>query len=160
MLRLPPGLCVVLLLGLLAGCGARNSQAPASVSGTVTYDGAPVPAGSITFHIENKGIYGAQLQSNGSYRITDMPDGHARVTVETESVNPKRKLRTYAGAKGAKVDKDYLEAMKKMGAPMKESPPQQYMPIPPAYAAVGTTPLTADIVAGSQSLRFDLTKSK
>ena len=39
---------LALALALLAGC-QRNPNAPASISGTVTYKGEPVPAGSVVF---------------------------------------------------------------------------------------------------------------
>jgi len=142
-----------LFLMLIAGCGPRNPDAPASVTGHVNYKNAPVPAGYVTFHFTgNKGSLTAPLKADGSYQIYDLPVGEATVTVETESFNPKKKTMDYTGGKGAEDYAKRVAAEK----PMKETP-VQYVQIPAKYAEAGTSPLRATIVAGKQVKDFELT---
>ena len=108
MLKIRLALFVAICLSLIAGCsGGGNPQAPARISGQVTYNGTAVPAGTIVFHSEDKGSYPAPI-TDGRYEVTDVPTGDLKVTVETESVNPAKKKPDYAGGKGAK---DYAERL-------------------------------------------------
>ncbi|MEW4451346.1 hypothetical protein AB1L30_01550 [Bremerella sp. JC817] len=45
---------VILLLGATIGCGQSTSSGVYSVSGKITYDGKPIPRGSITFSPDSK----------------------------------------------------------------------------------------------------------
>src|SRR2546421_12867772 len=74
-----------LALALVFGCSKRNPNAPASVNGKVTYKGAAVPAGTITFNAK-AGKYTTSLSTDGTYSSSDLPIGEMVVTVETESV--------------------------------------------------------------------------
>ena len=148
---------VGLAIGLVAfaGCTA-NPQAPARISGTVTYKGSTVPAGTVVFHTADQGSYSARLNSSGAYEVRDVPTGKLAVTVETESVNPKKKKEPeYGGSKGAK---QYAERLAAEGnAAANKAPPEQYMQIPSRYADREKTPLKIDIVAGTQVQNITLT---
>jgi hypothetical protein len=146
-----------LALGLaaLAGC-TTNPQAPARISGTVTYKGSPVPAGTVVFHTPEQGSYAARLNTDGTYEVRDVPKGKMTVTVETESVNPNKKNpETYGGSKGAKQYAERLAAEGRAAA--EKTPPEQYMKIPSKYADRETTPLSIDAAAGAQIQNFPLT---
>jgi hypothetical protein len=138
----------------LAGCTA-NPQAPGRITGNVSYKGSPVPAGSVVFHTPEQGSYPAQLSADGSYEVRDVPKGKLVVTIETESVNPAKKPKAYGGEKGAKMYKERLAAEGNSAA--EKAPPQQYVKIPTKYGVRAKSPLSVEVVAGSQSHNFTLT---
>jgi hypothetical protein len=157
MLTLRLGLCAALPLVLLVGCSSsRNPQAQAKVSGAVTYKGTPVPAGSITFHVEKGASYGVPLGEGGTYEVSDMPTGEMVITVETESVNPAKKAPDYGGGKGAKMYAERLAAEGKGMAAAKE-PTREYRKIPLKYGKTQTSPLTFTVEAGRNVKNIDLT---
>lgn len=69
---------------LLAGCGGSQG----TVSGKVLYLGKPLPAGNVTFIPEKGGALTAEIKEDGSYTISKVPIGPAKITVETQSVRP------------------------------------------------------------------------
>ncbi len=138
----------------LVGC-THNPQAPARVGGRITYKGSPVPAGTVMFHTPDKGIYPGPLNAEGTYEILDVPTGELVVTVETETINPKKKAPDYAGGKGAKMYAERVAAEGNTAA--LKAPPQQYVRIPPKYADPKQSPLRATLQAGRQSQDFTLT---
>src|SRR5262249_49163181 len=101
-------LLAALMTTLMTGC-AKKAPAPARISGLVTYNNRPIPGGTIIFHSTDLGSYPSTLGTDGTYQVTDLPAGELVVTVETESVNPKKAPPTYGGSKGAQM---YLERMK------------------------------------------------
>jgi len=163
-----------LLLPLVAafaiGCGAKNPNAPAKVSGTVTYKGNKVTGGSLTFHTKDAGAYTCAIRADGTYSGVDLPAGELVVTVETESINPKTKMPEYKGGQdpraamyggkaggapkppaGAKVE----ASPKPEGSP--ESEETVYVKIPAKYNDPGKSGLTVTLAAGSNTKDFDLT---
>lgn len=154
-MRRPHLFGVAILFCLFAvGCGSRNPNAPASVSGHVRYKGSAVPAGVVTFHVEDKGSYTGHLNSSGAYEISDVPIGEAVVTVDTEVYNPKKKAaRDYGDGKGAA---DYAKRIA-IEKPMKETPPAEFMALPAKYLTKKDSPLKATVEAGKQVKDFELT---
>lgn len=66
------------LLLLTAGCSSNGS-----VSGTVTFDGKPMPGGTVTFVGEGGGGGSAQINAkDGTYEITKLPKGKMKVSVK------------------------------------------------------------------------------
>lgn len=65
---------------LMTGCGGGSQGV--TVSGTVTYDGKPVPQGSITFApADGKGAsVGGEIR-NGQFTVTGVPPGEKIVSV-------------------------------------------------------------------------------
>lgn len=143
-----------LAASFLVGCTA-NPQAPARITGSVTYKGGPVPAGTVVFHTTEQGSYAAQLSADGSYEVRDVPKGKLVVTVETESVNPNTKTKAYGGDKGSKMYEERLRAEGRAAA--EKAPPQQYVKIPAKYADQEKSPLNVEVSAGSQTHNFTLT---
>jgi hypothetical protein len=154
------GRCVLslpLFVALVSGCS--TSPTPAKVSGRVTYKGEMVPAGSVTFHIPEGGIYTYSLR-DGTFSGTDLPAGEMVVTVETESANPEgRPKEEYKGGKDkASGDpSDYMKKMQEMGrmptGPTNDGP---YVKIPPKYADKDTSPLKVNLTVGKNEFTFDL----
>jgi hypothetical protein len=73
------------------------------VSGKVTYNGVPLPAGTLAFHPKEGKAIGTKLSEDGTYAADKVPAGEYAVTVETDSVKPPDKLNKipakYAGPK-------------------------------------------------------------
>jgi hypothetical protein len=76
--RLLCGLGAVLTVAL-SGCGTGD------VSGTVRFNGKPLPGGRVTFtSLEKKGKFVfASIREDGSYLIENCPTGPVRITVQT-----------------------------------------------------------------------------
>ncbi|MBO0699966.1 MAG: hypothetical protein J2P46_16330, partial [Zavarzinella sp.] len=55
---------------LAAGCGSTTT-----VSGTVTYKGAPLSGGSVTLVSGDGVAHSGAIQPNGTYTIPDVPTG-------------------------------------------------------------------------------------
>ncbi|MBI1246801.1 hypothetical protein GC197_03025 [bacterium] len=65
------------LLPLLIGC----ADSKAELKGTVTYKGAPLNSGSILFQCESGPVENADIQGDGTYVISGLPKGPAKVSV-------------------------------------------------------------------------------
>ena len=149
-----------LFLVLLVGC--MNSATPARVSGTVKYKGTPLTAGTVTFHPEQGGVYGAAIKPDGTYSISDLPTGPVEVAIETESANPQHVAKSaedYAKQRGGRG-----KAGESMTSPRPEGVPAAapaekgaYVKIPAKYADRKKSQLTMAVVAGKQTKDFDLT---
>ena len=114
-----------------SGCSS-NDTSTGTISGKVRYKDNPVPGGTITFHITSeKGIKTAVgiLQKDGSFEIKKAAVGSAKVTVETDTVNP--------GEQQAQSSSNYVE-------------------IPKQYNSVETSGLTMDIKQGENKKTFEL----
>src|SRR5262245_31768086 len=168
--RLLAALCLACSLLVSAGCKKSNPLAPARISGKVTYAGAPIPGGTVIFHTADGGSIPANIAADGSYG-TELGVGEVIVTIETESVNPARKVPTYdertAGG-GSALAKMYGKSggggtgssKNKAGNSMPETsapPVNNYVKIPPRYADKNKSGLTLTLVKGDQKKDFDLT---
>ena len=77
MLRFPIRLLIVSsLLATIVGCETKTS-----VSGKVTYQGAPVTAGSVTLVASSGNVYTGNLNPDGTFTIPDVPTGDVQVAV-------------------------------------------------------------------------------
>jgi hypothetical protein len=150
-----------LFLALVLGCN-KNSTTPSSVSGKITYKGEIVPAGSITFHTPEGGIFSYSLKE-GTYSGTDLPAVEMIVTIETESANPKGPPKqSYGAAQGrAGADPSDMRAkMEEMGKiPASAAPANAggYVKIPVKYASKDKSPLKVTLTKGKNVNDFDLT---
>jgi hypothetical protein len=126
MLRLSSTM-VALLLVVLLGRADDKAGKTGTIEGKVTYKGLPIPAGTVSFHITDGTTVTAALK-DGSFRVTDVPVGKARVTFETESAKPKGK----------------------------DTDPPKYVKIPQKYAGANTSGLEVIVAAGKQTKDFDL----
>ena len=159
-----------LALSLLLGCSSQKS-APSEVTGKVTYNGAPVTGGNMVFYSSN-GIYAVAIKPDGTYTAVDLPEGEMVVTVDTEGLNPDKKIPEYnakTAASGAKAMYGGKAAtptggpgtkMKQESSPVPEGSPQgtagTYVKIPKDYADKTKTPLKVTLKAGSQTQDFEL----
>jgi hypothetical protein len=138
-----------LVLGIIAGCNKGNPNAPASVSGKVTYKDKTLTAGMVTFFTPEGTPYNCPIKADGTYSGTDMPAGDLTVTVETESANTSKKVPQYGGkdrAGGASP------------APQdRNTEAGEYVKIPKKYGDKKTSSLTANLTKGKNTKNFELT---
>jgi hypothetical protein len=151
---------ILLLLAFTAGC-AKNPNAPSGVSGKVTYKGEVVPAGTVTFHSPNGGIFSYSIAADGKYSGSQLPAEEMIVTVETESLNPNVAKPTYGGGRGQQAAPDQQRAkMEELGRLPKSAAPANagpYVKIPAKYATKDKSPLKVKLTSGSNVNDFDLT---
>jgi hypothetical protein len=71
------------------GCGPKQVADPnrTTISGTVTFNGKPLPGGAITFESKEKHINTTiSLRAEGRYTTDRVPLGPVQVSIETESL--------------------------------------------------------------------------
>ncbi len=131
-------LAASLLVVLLNGCGGGETAVPTvQVTGKITWDGAPLETGTITFEPTNRkgGPSSAKIQS-GAYAI-GVELGPKQVRISSAKVLGKRKV--YEGS----ADSPEEEITEEL--------------IPDRYNAAST--LSHDVKAAAKDVNFDL-KSK
>jgi hypothetical protein len=122
-----------LMVGPLAGCS--NTPPVGAVSGTITVKGKPVAYGSVMFVPETGPTAAGTIQPDGSYRLTTFrPHDGALVGAHKVVVE------AYTITKSRVPDQD------DMAQPASHK----------KYYNVATTPLTATVQPGSNTLDFDL----
>lgn len=128
-LRTTIAIALVITCALLVGCGGGESveSSRTAASGTVTFDGQPLPGGCITLTsaADPQLRVSAMLQPGGKFQVADAPKGAVQVTVETETL--------------------------RFGAPA-----ELYVKIPARYDRVATSGLTATIDPAGPPLLFEL----
>jgi len=144
-------LIVPLCLVLASGCLGSKSNAPAKISGAITYNGKPVTGGSISFLPETGPGYSAVIDDQGTYAITDMPIGDMTVSIETDSAKAKQQARPYTdGGAGHK------QTMSPSQENADTAPKIVYVKIPAKYNNPKTSGLSVDVKAGRQVHNFEL----
>lgn len=136
----------LLLLLPVVGCGDNQ------VTGTVYFDGKPVPLGTVVF-VNAQGVHrGSLIEPDGSYHIKGAIPGLVRIAVA--SLNP-------ADLDPA-FEAELQEKFTKLGIPL--PPPlkevQDWFPIPAVYADIETSELRADIQSGATVFDIHLAKKK
>ncbi len=100
--RVRPGLLVLLgvavVVALLAA--AFGPSPTAAVSGRVTEHGVPVTAGTVTMTAADGTTVSAGIRADGSYSLTGLPPGTARVEVEVAAPARRAARGAKAGAAG------------------------------------------------------------
>jgi hypothetical protein len=155
---------------LVVGCQGGNPNAPARVTGRVTYGGNPVTGGSVTFYYKDGVQLTFVIDPDGTYEAIDVPAGDVTVTVETESVNPdnpankKGDYGMTGGGMGAKYGRKGPVAKAPKGKGAQSSPIPEgatsevaYIKIPKKYSDPKASGLSASIKDGKQTHNFELT---
>lgn len=139
-----------LMLVLTLGCKPKNPNAPARVSGMITYKGKPLPGGTITFYTDGAGIYPLPIDPDGTYEGTGLPVGDLAVTIDTESAKAYGSAAAYGDGRG--------HQMQFSPAPggHEQTPRPQYVPIPKKYANLKTSGLSMTLQPGRNTKNFDL----
>jgi hypothetical protein len=139
---------LVLLFAL--GCSPDNPNAPASLSGKVTYNNKPVTGGSVAIIAKDGGTIVRPIMQDGTYSATDLPVGEAAITVETETVNPDRKMPEYGGGR-----KDAVSP-RPAGAPGSATGSGAYVKIPDKYSKKETSGFSTNLKAGRNTMDLPL----
>ena len=140
---------ILVLILLAVGCGGPSRPATAPVCGHVTYQGKPVPLGQIVFYPE-KGrpamgaIGGRQLSvDNLRDRRRRAVPGRYQVTIQA--------MRTIGGGARPKTLEEELHGVGRgFGQVVTE------WLVPEKFARQETTPLTAKVKLGPNTINFDL----
>lgn len=140
-----------LVLGLfvlsLIGCDQGPQTVP--VHGKVTYQGKPVPTGTVRFHpVSGGAVAVGPIQSDGSYKLARKVPGDGvlpgdyQVTIEAIESSD-------AGPSGPITIEQELEL------DITEGPRSKAL-VPEKYAALESTDLTASVKPGDNEINFDL----
>ena len=130
--RLAGGLVLFALLLSLAGCGRGWGQ----VSGTVRYQGKPLPTGTITFYDEANQAVSSAVDADGKYAVPKVATGKVKVALVLPMFIPWK-----GDKKGAA----------KMRAAQRKLPA-----LPARYADAEKSGLEPEVKTGSQTIDFDL----
>ncbi len=143
-------LLAALLPALAAGCG--DGGATATVSGTVSYAGAPVEEGSIQFTPKSgKGAVAGGTVAGGKFSVANVGVGPMVVYVSTNAPSG-------AGSGGGPVSTgDLAKAAQDRQAAKAKDAPAAAAAVPPD--ATGNN-ATFDVKAGANTLQLDLTPPK
>ena len=142
----------VALLGLVValGMGGCGEPSPGNVSGKITYKGALLKGGTITFsHVDKQKTYLSEIGEDGSYTIRDVPIGQVQVTVETESLKERARVRINPVPADAQGNPN-----PKPGDP--KDLLNRYVQIPKKYSNPGESGLEYTVKSGSQDFPIDL----
>ncbi|SRR5579883_447109 len=154
------------VIPLAIGCGSGKGK----VTGNVTLDGQPLPAGTITFH-PGKGNSVSGPITDGQYSVTGVPAGESKVTVETASIKGQADALGMANQNMAKsmggrmpppgrIPKEAKEALEKEQERSNEMIQKakemrdKYRKIPDKYSKEDLSGLSCPIKAGSNT--FDV----
>ena len=80
-MRVTAAVLSVACAGLIAGCSKNPERDP--VSGTVTYQGKPVPYGQVVFYGGSRPIAVAPIGPDGRFNAPELPDGDLSVAIAT-----------------------------------------------------------------------------
>jgi hypothetical protein len=131
-------------VALLPGCGRTFG----SVTGTITLGGAPLPAGLVSFLAEDGTVVSANVDTNGNYRVDNVPAGLARVTVYTGfNDNP--------GAMGDLLKNQGRDPVRFKDMP-KSAPP--LVMVPQKYSTPETSGLS--VTVGKSETKYDIPLDK
>ena len=119
-----------LALTALFGCGGDSNKA--TLSGKVTYKGAPVPGGTLTLYPESGPAYPISLHADGTFSVSDVP----------------------VGPMGVGIDTGGPAAAASAGPGMSNLPP--HVDVPLKYKDPKTSHLTWDVKGGHNTKEFDL----
>ncbi|MEW4561913.1 carboxypeptidase-like regulatory domain-containing protein [Bremerella sp. JC770] len=130
-------LCTVALGLALLGCNKNENLG--TITGTVTYEGAPVTEGTISFRSEESGLSASdELDAEGKFEVTavgGIPPGNYKAFIVPPEVE-------------VSLGPDVAPVLK----------PKDMPNVPRPYRSIRTTPLAVDVVAGANEVSFELKK--
>lgn len=148
-------LAIPALVIFALGCsgGGKNPNAPASVSGEVTYKGQKLGGGTITLYFE-KTETTLTITSDGTFTGSDLPSGEVLVSIETDSVKGQGTTSAAGERGGAGQKRTFSPAPPDVagGAASQAT----YVKIPDKYKNKNKSGLTWDLKPGRNTKVFEL----
>jgi hypothetical protein len=130
--------CACAAAAVFAGCGDTSNKS--SISGKVTYQGAPVTGGMITATGGKDLSMTIVINPDGTFMSQDVPPGSYKIAVSTDSVAPASAMpgggKDYPAPGGASAAKKVM--------------------IPDKFKNPETSGITWTVKSGSQTLPIDL----
>jgi hypothetical protein len=140
--------CRCLVLGMLVLLAAGCSGGTGTVTGQVTFNGQPLPLGTITFHAEqgDHEVSNALIR-DGSYSVDGVRAGPTKVTVVTVDTAQVGAPPTEAG--GARDKGDGLK-------PAPKKPSSNFVALPKHYGDPNNSGLSLEVHQGTQTFNVEL----
>ncbi len=142
---------IVLMAGLLVGCGGSDHEQTAPVTGKITFQGAPVTKGRIAFYPPKGRPAMGAIQSDGTYSLTTFDQGDGallgkhRVTITVnETVG------------GQPPPASFEEEIKQAGKTASSGVAKVVWLVPQEYSNRKTSKLEAEVVSGDNTHDFNL----
>lgn len=132
--RFGVGLALVLVVGVVAGCGGGRKG---EVSGTISYQGKPLPSGEITFFNNDKQIVGGASIRDGKYKASSLPPGPVKITVNTSGPDTSVDKKAVPQSEGKPISAASID-------------------IPPRYSTPDQSDLTYEVKPGVQEHPIEL----
>ena len=143
-------LVTVITLPIVLGCGPSRPET-ATVTGKVTFQGKPVPEGTIMFYPENGRSASGRIQADGTYTLATFENGDGAIlgnhTVTVEAV------RFPQGAQPKSLKEEIA-----MGKNTNQQNTKPVWLVPQKYANQNTSNLTAKVNSGNNNIDFELPK--
>jgi hypothetical protein len=144
---------LVLILPLVAGCGAGEGK----VSGRVLFEGAPLPAGRVTFRPADSRVnsVSVELDEQGNYQAV-LPAGEVKVSVDNSEWEPQPSLGPGPLPPGLppEVKKAIAGSAKPKEGGGRGS--KRYVKIPERYHQLETSELQFTVVRGEMKKDLEL----
>jgi hypothetical protein len=135
----------LLLVTLALGCGENE------VTGKVLFEGKPVTVGSVVLVGPDGTQRTSLIGSDGSYHVRGLTAGHTKLAVI--SINP---AAPPADPVFAAQERDKFNSLGIELPPAEDA--SKWFPLPPSYANVESSHLTADLKRGANKLDLLLSK--
>ena len=143
---------VALCCLLLAGCGPDRPER-ATVTGKVTFRGAPVPEGKIMFYPETGRAAVGTITPDGTYHLTTFDPGDGAVLGRHQVTITATKVT--GGPPQPKTFKDELKLATQKPKPGATSPKVVWL-VPKEYSQRNTSQLAAEVTRGANTINFPL----
>jgi hypothetical protein len=127
-----------------AGCGSRE---PASVHGTVTYNGRPITSGTLTLMGPDNKVATSNIGPDGSYAIDSITPGKVLVAVYSPDPVATLSPEFRAARAGRTPVKSQVTRM-----PVSDS---KWFPLPERLANPDTSEVVIEVNSGSQTLNIE-----
>lgn len=141
-------------VAVMSGCGSRKPET-APVSGKVAYAGKPVTEGTITFLSPAGTVAMGQIDRDGSYRLTTHPGIDGAVIGSHQVAIRSLRVIKLASSAGPKTEKELFSPRSGYG----ESEKVVWL-VPERYEDRRTSPLSAEVTPGQNTIDFNLPADK
>jgi hypothetical protein len=139
---------------LLAACAGCSSSTQGTISGKVTYQGKPVPAGTVVFVPQVQGGSFVARIRDGQYKLENCPVGPAKIAVSTPAnTDPMKRMMGGKMKRPPEIQEKLKGGAPAVGAASNDAPT---ISIPPRYQDPEKSGLTCEVKGGSQVYDIDL----